>query len=382
MRWFFLLLLGAALSGCVSSQKYKLLSDAAEKSQYSLASAHQTIAVEKKRAEGLDATLARAKERITQLSAERERLHGVEENLSKALSAKSGELAQMNLKLQDETTKAKASLAQAQERIGKLERRVEELSLLQDQLSAKASQLDKERVQLRQSNEELTQSLKSGQDELSRTVSKLSAEKQELASRIGSLTKAQEELDAKKTRELEETKTTYEGLLGELKDEIEQGEVKITQYQNKLTVNVAEKIFFDSGRAAVKESGREVLLRVADVIRHLPDKQIRIEGHTDNVPLARFLREKYPTNWELSTARATNVARLLQEKAGLDPTLLSVAGYGEYRPIASNEAPEGRAQNRRIEIVLLDRDLGLPAGEAEAPPMPVEPLRDLEEKQP
>jgi len=162
------------------------------------------------------------------------------------------------------------------------------------------------------------------------------------------LTKAQEELAAKKTRELEETKVTYEGLLGELKDEIEQGEVKITQYQNKLTVNVAHTILFGSGKTDIKPEGRVALMRLADIIRHVPDKQLRIDGHSDNVPIAGNLREKYPTNWELSAARATTVARFLQDKAGIEPTILSATGYGEYRPVASNDTEAGRAKNRRV----------------------------------
>src|SRR5208282_3813798 len=96
----------------------------------------------------------------------------------------------------------------------------------------------------------------------------------------------------------------------------------------------------------------------AGVLKQVTDKRISIEGHTDNMPISDALKDKYPTNWELSTARATTVARFLQEKGGIDPTLLSAVGYGEYHPIASNDTVEGRAKNRRIEIVLLDKEIG------------------------
>ncbi len=99
-----------------------------------------------------------------------------------------------------------------------------------------------------------------------------------------------------------------------------------------------------------------MLLQVADVLKKLTDKQILIQGHTDNVPIGGVLKEKYPTNWELSVDRATHVVRFLQEKGGVPPEMLVAAGYGPYRPVASNESDDGRSQNRRIEIVLLDKE--------------------------
>jgi chemotaxis protein MotB len=87
------------------------------------------------------------------------------------------------------------------------------------------------------------------------------------------------------------------------------------------------------------------------------DRAINVEGHTDDVPIGPELARRYPTNWELSAARATNVARYLQEKIGIDPSLLSATGYGEYHPVASNEDEEGRTRNRRIEIVLVPTEI-------------------------
>jgi chemotaxis protein MotB len=87
------------------------------------------------------------------------------------------------------------------------------------------------------------------------------------------------------------------------------------------------------------------------------DKAISIEGHTDDVPIGAELSKQYPTNWELSAVRATTVARYLQENIGIDPGLLSAIGYGEYQPVTSNESEEGRAKNRRIEIVLVPMEI-------------------------
>jgi len=116
-------------------------------------------------------------------------------------------------------------------------------------------------------------------------------------------------------------------------------------------VDVAEQIFFDTGSFTLKKSGQEVLKKVGDAIANYPDKAIRVVGHTDNVP---YKSGKW-TNWELSAMRATTVVRFLQDKSSIDPQRLVSAGRGQYEPVASNDTPEGRQKNRRIEITLLDK---------------------------
>ncbi len=165
------------------------------------------------------------------------------------------------------------------------------------------------------------------------------------------------ELSSAKEQEVSNVKKTYENLVQELKKEIEQGDIKITQAVDRLSVNMVEKILFDSGQAEIKKDGLKVIQRVGDILKKVTDRQIRVEGHTDNMQIGPRLRDKYPTNWELSTARATNVVRYLQDKVGIDPKLLSAAGLADNKPVASNDTPEGRAQNRRIEIVLLPLDV-------------------------
>ena len=159
-----------------------------------------------------------------------------------------------------------------------------------------------------------------------------------------------------KERAMAEMKQTYDSLVSELNDEIKKGEIAVTQLRDKLSLSMVEKILFDSGKADIKQNGKAVLDRVAEILSKVTDKQIRIEGHTDNVPIGPVLAGKYPTNWELSTARSTTVVRYLQEK-GVDPGFLSAAGYSEYRPVASNESDDGKAKNRRIEIVLIPLDI-------------------------
>jgi chemotaxis protein MotB len=159
-------------------------------------------------------------------------------------------------------------------------------------------------------------------------------------------------LKVEKTAEIERVSTSYENLVAELKGEIERGEVKVREMEGKLTVDMMAKVLFDLGKAEVKPAGKEVLDRIGPVLNSATDKEIRIEGHTDSLAIHGDLAVKYPTNWELSTARATNVVRYLQEKVGIDPARLVSTGYAWYRPVASNSTEEGRQQNRRIEIIL------------------------------
>lgn len=156
-----------------------------------------------------------------------------------------------------------------------------------------------------------------------------------------------------KNKEIDKLKDTYDSLVSELHEEIKKGEIKVTQALDRLSVNMVERILFDSGSAEIKAEGIKVLKRLGEILSKVEEKEIRVEGHTDNVPIGGRLALKFPTNWELSVARATNVVKFLTEHAGVDKSLLSAAGYSMHRPVASNDTVEGRAQNRRIEIVLL-----------------------------
>jgi chemotaxis protein MotB len=148
----------------------------------------------------------------------------------------------------------------------------------------------------------------------------------------------------------------YDALVKDLSREVEKGQLQVRQYKDMLTVDLAEKIFFDSGRATLKAGGKKVLKIVGEALKEYQDKIIRVVGYTDNVPVSRSLQGRFPTNWELSVARATNVVRFLQD-VGVPPERMVAAGRGEYDPVASNDTPEGRQKNRRIEIMLIDQSL-------------------------
>ncbi len=167
-----------------------------------------------------------------------------------------------------------------------------------------------------------------------------------------------EDVSKQKEEEIAKLKETYDQLAAGMREEIEQGQVKVTQLADRLSVSMVEKILFPSGEAEITPKGLKVLERVGAVLKNTKGKVIRVEGHTDNVPIAGELKKTYPTNWELSTARACNVVRFLQEKTGIEPDRLQAVGMSEFKPVASNQTAAGRAQNRRIEIALMPEVIG------------------------
>ena len=145
---------------------------------------------------------------------------------------------------------------------------------------------------------------------------------------------------------------TYEELNQQLQTEVNADQVEIQQLQDRLKVTVLNEILFPEGGWELNQKGRETLNKIVPVLKKLTNQRIEVNGYTDNVPIGPELKSRFPSNWELSTARATDVVRYLI-KEGVSPQLLSATGYGEEDPVASNDTPEGRAKNRRIEIVLV-----------------------------
>jgi chemotaxis protein MotB len=164
-----------------------------------------------------------------------------------------------------------------------------------------------------------------------------------------------ESIIEEQTRVIRELHTTKEKIESSLQKQIEAQEVKIEEIEGKLKVTFVDKILFDTGKVEIGKRGQEALLGLADSLRENKNQNLVVEGHTDDVPIGLALMDKYPTNWELSAARAIGVARFLQEKGWLEPERLSVAAYSYYKPVASNDTAEGRRQNRRIEIILVPK---------------------------
>lgn len=126
--------------------------------------------------------------------------------------------------------------------------------------------------------------------------------------------------------------------------------VKTTIDKRGLVISLSNAAFFEPGSAEIKKENENTLLGIADMV-NIADQFVRVEGHTDNVPMNSDL---YPSNWDLSTARAANVVRLFTNRSKASPEKLIAVGYGEYRPVADNSTEEGRAKNRRIDIIVLN----------------------------
>jgi chemotaxis protein MotB len=198
-----------------------------------------------------------------------------------------------------------------------------------------------------------------GKEKLIVEKNALDAERAELVKQIegerAGVTALREALEQERTAraikedEVERLSGTYKGLIDSLQAEVKSGQIEIEQLKGRLQVRATDRVLFDSGSAEIKPAGRAVLTKVATGIKGMTDREIRVEGHTDSVPIKGT---RFASNWDLSVARAVTVAKFLA--AGGVPTKnLAAVGYGENRPIASNDTAEGRQRNRRIEIVLV-----------------------------
>ncbi len=344
-----------------------------ETAQQDLASAQKALT----EASDRDQALVKEKEELTaSLAQARSQARDLQTKLE-AEHAQVAALQEDKQRLMSGTTTAQEEIARLQKRAGELET---EAALAQD-LARQLSERDQEIGRLRQpaaDRETLVARLAALSGELEQSKQRVSSLTGELAMYSGEAARTrQEEHDeltahlaageaekarfererAAKEAEIARLTQTHAALTKSLEAEIAKGDIQIQQVRDRLTINMMDRVLFDSGRAQVKPDGLQVLKRVSDILKNVTDKQIRIEGHTDNVPIGPKIIERFPTNWELSTARATSVVRYLIEKGGLDRVTLSAAGYAYNKPVASNETLEGRAENRRIEIVLYPKDL-------------------------
>lgn len=319
------LLCALALGGCVSAKSHQ--QSLGELQAAKKRSAEQEAQLSGMR-ESLDLEAAQrkaAEDQAASLAKERDDLAARSEQLNGELAAAHSQITDLDQKRASDSAVAQGEIAKLQQQAASME--------------AEAAQIAKEREQLRQ-------------------------EQARLAARLEQERSAKEA----KEQEIKRLTRTQEELSKSLQEEISKGNITIQQIRDRLTINLVDQVLFDSGQAEVKPAGQKVLKQVSDLLKTVTDKQIRIEGHTDNVPISAKLRSRYRTNWELSTARATSVVRYLIDQDGMDPRNLSAVGYADTHPVASNDTEEGRSANRRIEIVLYPKDLKGTADQVETSP--------------
>jgi chemotaxis protein MotB len=194
-----------------------------------------------------------------------------------------------------------------------------------------------------------------------------------LQGETGTLSKTVEEL--RHARELAEKRSkTYRDLAQKLRSMVEAGKLEVSIRKGRMVVKLADQILFDAGRTELKPEGKAALTEVANALRTIPDRDFLIAGHTDIDPIRG---RKFRSNWDLSAARAVEVVAFLQQ-GGVDPARLAASGFAEYDPVADNGNAEGKAQNRRIEVIVMPNIEELPPIEdpavaTEAPAAPSNP---------
>jgi chemotaxis protein MotB len=224
----------------------------------------------------------------------------------------------------------------------------------EEEMQAKITQID-----------QLTKALdasRSREAELQSRFDKLGKENSEMMARLQAQNVSVEQLQKavnqlkEREKQAEARLKTFRTMLERFKNMIASGKLRVRIVKGRMVVELSENILFDSGKAELKAEGASALTEVAEVLKTIADRDFQITGHTDNIPIKTH---KYPSNWELSAARAVTVARYLADK-GVSSERLSAAGYAETQPVATNDTPEGRQQNRRIEIVLMPNLQELP----------------------
>ena len=346
------------LVGCVSTKEYKARVTDIDSMKQSISSMEAKISALEKENATLKDQLKAVQDEKASIEA---RLRSTEEDKA-ALQRENASLNNQLRAAQDERHALEARLKTTQDEKAAVEARLRSMEEAQTLLQQENASLRNQLKALQDEKMALEARLREVEDEKAAIETRLKSmeeakavlqrENASLRSQISEIARQRDTAMIEKEKAVSSLKSTYDSLMRELNKEIKAGQIAITQLKDRLSLSMVEKVLFDSGKADIKKEGEKVLDRVGRILKQVTDKQISIEGHTDNVPIGLKLQPVFPTNWELSTTRATNVARYLQEKAGLDPRLLIASGFSEYHPVESNDTEEGRAKNRRIEIVL------------------------------
>lgn len=230
---------------------------------------------------------------------------------------------------------------------GTHEKTLAELGKTQSSLSSAQSTIDKQRGEIESNIEEISKT----KAELTALEKNKLALDQELTDSQALLDATEAQLETMRQIEAETKKRNeiYAHFVKELQKMIDGGQLTVSIEKGRIVINLPDNVLFATGHAKVNPEGQEALKQIATVLKEFSDRSFQIEGHTDNIPITSAA---YPSNWELSAARALNVLHLMIEE-GVDVKNVSAAGFGEFHPRADNATKEGRALNRRIEIIML-----------------------------
>ncbi|MBD0305837.1 MAG: OmpA family protein [Nitrospiraceae bacterium] len=310
--------------------------------------------------------IARLEKQVGQLEAEKAR----GEELAMRLSERDQQIGSLRQAVSDRDSVAGRVVALT-EKLDAANQRITELTAELSSVAERAILAEEDRDRLTSHVAQQQAALANAEHELDRLRQEQTAlqtalqqqEERDQKALAAEKTRLEQERVAKKEGSQRLAKTQEE-LSQALQSEIAKGEALVQPTGDRLTMIVIDRVLFDSGSVKIKPDGLKVLKRISEVLKTLPDKHIRVEGHTDNVPMASRFRERYPTNWEFSIARATSVVRYLIEQGGLNREQVSASGHADTKPIAANDSEEGRAANRRIEITLIPKDQTVVASQA------------------
>ncbi|HJP14000.1 MAG: OmpA family protein [Nitrospinota bacterium] len=275
--------------------------------------------------------IARERVKIARLEAN---LAGVRKESESKLEASESKLKESESKLEVSESKLKKSEADSARERKKAARLVAEMDQLRSALAGESSTAEANRNKLAKARALLNASEEGRRTALERARSTSQKARQE----------------ALRAKRLEDSLTA-------LSKKYENQLITLSKKKGTLQLNIVDRLLFDAGSAQIKEGGLEAIDRIASAIKDQPGQAVRVDGHTDNVPISGNLARYYPTNWELSSVRAIAVVRRL-EAQGVSPGRLSAAGYSFHRPAADNGTDEGRARNRRIEILMIRSGAG------------------------
>ena len=236
---------------------------------------------------------------------------------------------------------------------------VKERDQLTTELAASKSNLENLKASYAALEEQSSASIEANSKKNRELLAQLEAKEQALAAESNRLNKLQKELEAgsKRVAELENVIATKDAAMTKLKDAISKAltnfegkGLTVEQRDGKVYISMENKLLFNSGSWSVGTEGRKAVQQLGSVLAENPDIAVLIEGHTDNVPYNG--NAQLSSNWDLSTKRATSIVKILKENSSINAENLTAAGRGEYAPIANNDTAEGKAKNRRIEVIL------------------------------
>jgi chemotaxis protein MotB len=376
--FLYLFLACLLISSCVSKEKYEELEATLADTRMKLEQKNKNLEELAKNGAKFEENLSRCRQEYGVLQSRYQVLEKNEQMLSQKLAQKEAVIVRVDearhrleAKLQAQIETRKQKIKELEEAVAKLDetKRMLEINLLaqlenqdkkireqQKMISELGNQKHYVETNLIDSKEQIAMQERTINDqmqiiaELDSTRLKIEDSLHERSSEIELREKRIKELQA----DIAQRDRAKRRIETDLKEQIKAREVKLEKLAGKLKVTFVDRILFESGSAKINKDGRKLLSTLAQSLKQ-NHQNIIVEGHTDNVPIGPELRERYPTNWDLSVARSAAVVRYLIEKPGIAPQRFSARGYSFYKPVASNETEEGRQQNRRIEIILASR---------------------------